>query len=212
MNKKLDLSLYLVLDPGMCGGIEGMAHTTRLAVENGVTVVQLRAEEYKKGQCYIAAKALMDVLASTSVPLIINNDVDIALAVNADGVHVGQKDLPPAIARKLLGPDKILGLSASNESEVLASAAENVDYLGIGPIYPTMSKKDAAPATGVDGLRHLVQIKTMPAVAIGGIHHGNLNDVMDTGVEGISVISAICGQSDIAGRTRELAAGLAKYR
>ena len=212
MKKKFDLSLYLVLDPIQCGGIDGLLQTTRLAVENGVTIVQLRADEFKKGEWYAAAKALKELLTATGVPLIINNEVDVALSVDADWVHIGQKDLPVCVARDLLGPDKILGLSTSNEAEVVASYAENVDYIGIGPVFPTTSKKNAPPDVGVNGLQHLAQIRQKPAVAIGGINLGNMEGVLACGVEGIAVVSAICGQPDIALASRNLAQGVLRYR
>lgn len=212
MKKKLDLSLYLVLDPGLCGGLEGMLRTTALAVENGVTLVQLRAVQANKGEWYIAAKALMELLAPASVPLIINNEVDVALAVNADGVHIGQDDLPPAVARDLLGRDKILGLSASDEREVVAASGQDVDYLGLGPVYPTTSKPDAAPAVGPDALRRLVRLAGKPTVAIGGINRCNLEEVMASGVGGVAVVSAICGQADVSGATRGLARKMREFR
>lgn len=213
MKKTLDLSLYLVLDPVQCGGIAGMLETTRLAVENGVTLVQLRADGCKKREWYAAAGKLMDLLAPTRVPLFINNEVDVALAVDADGVHIGQSDLPPAVVRKLLGRDKWLGLSASNEREVeTASVLEEVDYLGIGPVFPTTSKRDAPPDLGVNGLRNLVRRKGKPAVAIGGINAGNLDEVMATGIEGIAVVSALCGRADVGGIARGLAAKVKRYR
>lgn len=205
MKKKLDLSLYLVLDPDLCGGIKGMAQTARLAVENGVTAVQLRADQFKKGLFLEAALALKEVLADSPAPLIINNEIDVALAADADGVHIGQKDLPPKAARRLLGPGKYLGLSASNEAEVRAAPHGTVDYLGIGPVFPTTSKKDAPPVLGLEELARLAAIKGHPAVAIGGINAASAPLVMDCGVQGIAVVSAICGQPDPGRSSAELA-------
>ncbi|MEI7432417.1 MAG: thiamine phosphate synthase, partial [Betaproteobacteria bacterium] len=125
----IDLSLYLVLDPELCGGPAEMVRTARLAAENGATVVQLRAPQWKKRQWLETARELKAVLAPLGVPLIINDQVDVALAVDADGVHVGQADLPVAETRRLIGPGKILGLSVSN-AEQLAAVPEGVDYLG----------------------------------------------------------------------------------
>lgn len=206
MQKKLDLSLYLVLDPDLCGGIDGMVNTVKIAVDNGVTVVQLRAEhEFDRLDWYRAALALKIVLQDTPVPLIINDHVDIALAVDADGVHVGQRDLPVDVARKLIGVDKFLGLSISNQQQLERVNWQYVDYLGIGPVFPTTTKQDAAPAIELAELAKLNNLKRCPAVAIGGINLQNLTPILEMGIEGIAVVSAICGQPDIARSTKQLA-------
>lgn len=205
MQKQLDLTLYLVLDPVLCGGIAGMVQTTQVAVANGVTAVQLRSEQaYDRRDWYQAALALKEVLAETTVPLLINDQVDVAMAVQADGVHVGQSDLPVDVVRKLIGTEKLIGLSVSNASQMQSVPWEQVDYLGIGPIYPTNSKGDAAPVLGVEQLQKLVQSKQCPAVAIGGINRSNITQVMQTGIDGVAVISAICAQPDVGAATQQL--------
>lgn len=205
MQKQLDLTLYLVLDPVLCGGIAGMVQTTQLAVANGVTAVQLRSEQaYDRRDWYQAALALKEVLAETTVPLLINDQVDVAMAVQADGVHIGQSDLPVDVVRKLIGTEKLIGLSVSNASQMQSVPWEQVDYLGIGPIYPTNSKGDAAPVLGVEQLQKLVQSKQCPAVAIGGINRSNITQVMQTGIDGVAVISAICAQPDVGAATQQL--------
>lgn len=205
MQKQLDLTLYLVLDPVLCGGIAGMVQTTQVAVANGVTAVQLRSEQaYDRRDWYQAALALKEVLAETTVPLFINDQVDVAMAVQADGVHVGQSDLPVDVVRKLIGTEKLIGLSVSNASQMQSVPWEQVDYLGIGPIYPTNSKGDAAPVLGVEQLQKLVQSKQCPAVAIGGINRSNITQVMQTGIDGVAVISAICAQPDVGAATQQL--------
>lgn len=205
MQKHLDLSIYLILDPVLCGGIEGMLNTTRIAVENGVTAVQLRAEHpFNRNDWYHAALALKQLLMTTSVPLIINDNVDIALAADVDGVHVGQHDLPVSVVRKLIGNNKILGLSVSNEHELRGVPWSEVNYLGIGPIFPTTSKKNAAPALGVNKFSQLIRDKKCPAVGIGGINVTNICDVIKTGIDGVAVVSAICGQKDIKWATQQL--------
>ncbi|MDL2291275.1 thiamine phosphate synthase [Desulfovibrio sp. OttesenSCG-928-F20] len=209
MKKVLDLSLYLVLDPDLCGGIKGMVHTVSQAVDNGVTVVQLRADQFKKGRFLEAALAIKEILADRPVPLIINNEIDVALAADADGVHIGQKDLPPEFARRLLGPDKYLGLSTSNEEEVRAAPRKIVDYLGIGPVFPTTSKKDAPPVLGLEKLARLAALKEHPTVAIGGINADSARQVMACGVQGIAVVSAICGQAKPGQSSARLAQELA---
>lgn len=203
--KKLDLSLYLVLDPELCGGIDGMVKTTQIAVENGVTAVQLRSEsQFETKNWYIAALALKAVLKDTNVPLLINDHVDVALAVDADGVHIGQKDLPVDVVRDLIGPNKLLGLSISNLLQLKAVNWQKVDYLGIGPIFPTTTKQDAASALGLTTLTELNQLKQCPAVAIGGINLQNVAEVIKTNIEGVAVVSAICGQSNIQQATLQL--------
>lgn len=204
MLNPIDLSLYLVLDPELCGGSAAMVRTARVAAENGATVVQLRAPDWKKRQWLETAIELKAVLAPLGVPLIINDHVDVALAVDADGVHVGQDDLGVAETRRLIGPDKVLGLSVSNSAE-LAAVPAGVDYLGIGPVYPTGTKLDAAAATGVAEFRRLVAATALPVVAIGGINAGNLAPLYAAGTQGVAVVSAICGQVDPAGATALLA-------
>lgn len=195
----LDLSLYLILDPDRCGGITGMVDTAIQAVNQGVTVVQLRAESnWKKRQWYEAALALKQALLPLRIPLIINDQIDIALAVDADGVHIGQNDLPASVARRLLGPDKWIGLSISNQRQLEQVPFNLIDYLGIGPVFPTTSKPDADPAFGINQLKQLADRISCPCVAIGGISIDSVADVMSTGVNGIAVVSAICGQPDPA--------------
>lgn len=193
----VDLSLYLVLDPELCGGPAEMVQTARLAAENGATVVQLRAPGWKKRQWLATAIELKAALAPFGVPLIINDHIDVVLAVDADGVHIGQADLPVAETRRLIGPDKILGLSVSNADE-LAAVPPGVDYLGIGPVYPTGTKPDAAAATGLPLFSKLVATSRWPVVAIGGIGANNCGPLLAAGARGIAVVSAICGQDDPA--------------
>ena len=200
----LDLSLYLVLDPERCGSPAQMVETARLAAQNGASVVQLRAPGWKKRQWLATASELKRVLAPFAVPLIINDQVDIALAVDADGVHVGQDDLPVAVVRRLIGPQKWLGLSVSNALELAAVPPGLVDYLGVGPVYPTLTKSDAAPATGLATLTELVAATSLPVVAIGGVQLENCLSPLLAGAQGVAVVSAICGWDDSAHRTSVL--------
>ncbi len=202
--KPLDLLLYLVLDPDLCGGAEGMVRTARLAAENGATVVQLRAPNWKKRQWLATARELKSVLEPFGVPLIINDHIDIALAVDADGVHVGQDDMPVAEVRRLIGPDKWLGLSVTNAVQMAEVPYELVDYLGIGPVYPTGTKSDAAPVVGVSAFAELVAESRLPVVGIGGIQVGNCLPLVQAGAKGVAVVSAICGQEDPVRATKVL--------
>ncbi len=193
--KTFDLSLYLVLDPDLCGGAEGMLRTTEEALEGGVTIVQLRAPTWKKRALAACARDLLEILRPRGIPLIINDHAAVAAAVGADGLHVGQDDLSSADARRIIGPDMILGLSAGNVDEVRGVDPALVDYLGIGPVWATATKKDAGAAVGLEGLASLSAASPLPVVAIGGIGASNAADVMRTGVDGIAVVSAICGQA-----------------
>lgn len=219
MKKTLDLSLYLVLDPDLCGGAEGMVSTTLAAIQGGVTVVQLRAPTWKKRAVAECARELLRLMPA-SVPLVINDHADVARAVGAAGVHVGQKDLSPEDCRLIVGPDAIVGLSIANDDELsrlivdersriapddelsrpavddVSRFSPAVDYIGIGPVFPTGTKKDAAPVVGLEGLRRLLATAPVPAVAIGGISEVNARSVYETGVSGIAVVSAICGKND----------------
>lgn len=200
----LDLSLYLVLDPELCGGAGGMVRTAQIAAQNGASVVQLRAPGWKKREWLDCAVELKRVLAPFKVPLIVNDQVDVALAVDADGVHVGQDDLPVEAVRRLIGPHKWLGLSVSNAAELAAVPTAGVDHLGIGPVFATATKSDAAPATGLPLLAELCAASRLPVVAIGGIGLPNCAPTLRCGADGVAVVSAICGQSDVAASTRAL--------
>jgi len=178
-----------------------MVNTAHIAAQNGVTMVQLRAPRWKKRLWFETARLLKETLAPLGVPLIINDQIDVALAIDADGVHVGQDDLPPAVVRQLLGPGKLLGLSVANREQLAASDLVGVDYLGVGPIYATQTKLDAAPALGVDGFAELRRAIHLPTVAIGGIQASSCAPIITAGAQGVAVVSAICGQPDAAAAT-----------
>lgn len=192
----VNLTLYLVTDAAArCR--YGLLDTVRKAVDGGVTVVQYRSTDPHGGTCYREALPLRDFLASRSVPFIVNDRVDLAMALEADGVHIGQSDLPVPIVRDLIGPNKILGFSVSNAEELRAVDASMVDYLGIGPVFPTISKADAAPAVGLEGFAALAAEAPVPVVAIGGINRERAIQIRETGhAAGVAVISAICGADD----------------
>ncbi len=213
----IDVSLYLVLDPDLCGGMAAMVETAKIAAQNGATVVQLRAPNWKKGQWLQCAQQLKAVLAPLNVPLIINDHVDIALAVDADGVHVGQSDIPVQVVRQLIGPNKILGLSTNNlanvEQLLTPEIADCIDYIGVGPVYPTSTKKDASPViSSAEMAAMFASTGTLPAVAIGGIGRGKIAPLIAAGADGVAVVSAICGQADVALATRNLGAELQAAR
>jgi len=154
--------------------------------------VQLRDPDAKTGAFVELARALATLLRPAGIPFIVNDRVDVALAVGADGVHVGQRDMCPADVRRLIGPDAILGLSVTSPAQLASSDLSGVDYLGVGPICATRTKKDAATPIGVAGLRAVAALTALPIVAIGGIHAGNADEIIEAGADGVAVVSAIC--------------------
>jgi thiamine-phosphate diphosphorylase len=207
--RQLDFSVYLVTDTVQCGGPNGVVDTVRRAVAGGATAVQVRDPAASTRELAALAAAVREVLQGTGVPLIVNDRVDVALAVGADGVHVGQQDLDPVAARRLIGPGLHLGLSVSDSSQhraALALPAGTVDLLGVGPVRDTPSKTDAAPALGFGGLAAICAAGPLPCVAIGGLRTADAAAVRDCGAVGMAVISAICGQPDPAAAAAELLA------
>lgn len=204
MRTSPDLTLYLVLDPVLCGGSDGMAQTARQAAQAGVTCVQLRAPNWSTQALVDCGLKLKHVLSPYGVPLIVNNDVKAAEIIGASGVHVGQSDMNPRKARALLGKDAVIGLSITRYEEIGTLDPTVVDYAGVGPVYATSTKKDAAPAMGPDVLRRIIENLSVPVVAIGGIGVAQAPEMRCAGARGIAVVSAICGQRDIALATRTL--------
>lgn len=190
----IDLSLYLVTDTALCGH-RGVVRTVREAVDGGVTVVQVRDPAATGRGLYELVVSVRDALRYTDVPLLVNDRLDVALAAGADGVHLGQSDLPVEAARAVLGEHRVLGYSVSTSDE-LAGVPSGVDYLGVGPVVATPTKSDAADAIGVDGLRDLTTRANLPCVAIGGVHADNAAEIAATGVAGLCVVSEICAADD----------------
>jgi thiamine-phosphate pyrophosphorylase len=190
-----DLRLMLVTDAAMTAR-RGLLATVREAVMGGVTVVQLRDKDAPDDDLVALAVALRAELAPRGVPLIVNDRPAAAKAAGADGVHIGQEDGDPRAVRRLLGPGAILGLSVTKAAEVATVDADIVDYVGLGPVFSTATKADAAPPLGLDGLRSAGAMLPAPFVAIGGIDARNAGPVMAAGAAGIAVVSAICGASD----------------
>jgi thiamine-phosphate pyrophosphorylase len=193
--KRFDLSLYLVLDPDLCASI-GMVETARLAVAGGATMVQLRDKHGGTAKMIETGLALKKVLKGTGALLIVNDDVEAAIAIGADGLHIGQDDIGPAAARAMIGPDMILGLSVETEALAAAIDATIVDYAGIGPVFATPTKTDHKQPIGFDGLSKLVKAAPVPTVAIGGLKSEHVASVFVAGADGLAVVSAICGTPD----------------
>lgn len=188
--KPSDLLLYLVTDRPLALGRD-IDWIVREAVRGGATMVQLREKDCDTREFVELAVSLKKALEGTGVPLIINDRIDVALASDADGVHIGQSDMPYAIARKLLGPDKIIGLSVENMDDIVEANSLDVDYVGISPVYSTSTKTDTAAPFGLEGLRKAVELSVHPTVAIGGMNARTAADVIACGTDGIAVVSAI---------------------
>ncbi|GAA0062720.1 thiamine phosphate synthase [Clostridium sporogenes] len=192
----LNYELYLITDRRFLKGRE-LKKVVEDAILGGVTIVQVREKDVSTREFYNVAKEVKEVTDHYKVPIIINDRLDIAQAINAHGVHLGQKDMHLNIARRILGKDKIIGISVGNIKEALEAENNGADYLGIGTIFPTGSKKDVDAIIGIDGLSKIKNNISIPSVAIGGINKTNFKDVLNTGIEGISVISAILDEDDI---------------
>lgn len=192
---KFDLSLYLIADPDFCK-YHPLLDLVDLAVANGVSLVQLRSKTLEFVDLLEYARALQDLLVKRSVPLIINDHIEIAKTVAAAGVHLGQSDASIFTAREQLSAGSIVGLSVETLEHVQTAKAMPVDYLGVGPIFATNSKGDAAEPWGLDLLAQGVRQAAQPMVAIGGINATNSQQVMQTGVAGVAILSGICSAKD----------------
>ena len=188
---KRALAVYLVTDRPLCNGRD-LVDVVISGVNGGVTMVQLREKECDTAEFIELAMALKSQLSAKGVPLIINDRVDVALACDADGVHIGASDMPYAIARRLLGDDKIIGLSVESMEEVEKANELDVDYIGISPVFSTATKKDIKKPFELEGLSRAASISRHPVVAIGGIKVDNAEDVFLSGADGVAVVSAIC--------------------
>ena len=202
--KKDILKLYLITDEKALQ--QGpLTEAVKIALENGVTCLQYR-EKYKgPAEKMEEAKGLLEIAKAYEVPFIINDDIDLAIAINADGVHLGQGDMEAGEARQRLGIEKIIGVTAKTLAQAKAAEAAGADYIGVGAVFPTHTKSDAK-ALSMTALCEIVQGVDIPAVAIGGIHEKNAVQLLGSGVSGIAVVSGILSQGDIGAATRKLAA------
>jgi thiamine-phosphate pyrophosphorylase len=189
------LRLYLVTDQSCARG-RMLTDVVAAAVQGGVTCVQLREKQLNTRDFYAQAMLLKELLAPHHIPLVINDRIDVALACGAQGVHLGQGDMPVAQARRLLPPDVFIGWSVETMEDVARSASLSVDYLGVSPIHATPTKTDTQAPWGLDGLRKVRSATTLPLVAIGGIHAGNARAVLAAGADGLAVVSALCSAPD----------------
>lgn len=200
---KKDILLYLVTDRRWLKSGESLAEVVETALKNGVTCVQLREKEADYAEFFRLAKELKPVCQKYGVPFIINDNVDIALAVDADGVHVGQDDTAVTAARRLLGENKIIGTSVHNLAEAHKAVADGADYIGCGAVFGSSTKTDAG-FLGLKAFGEICKAVNIPVVAIGGICKENILQLSGTGTGGVAVVSAILAQSDKAQATQQL--------
>lgn len=204
MKPAIDYSIYLVTDEACLHG-RPLLKCVEEALAAGVTLVQYRAKAADGGVLYTEACRLKELCDKYSVPLIINDRLDITLAVGAAGVHLGQDDLPCAVARRLLGEDFIIGVSAHNPAEAVQAVSEGADYLGCGAVFGTATKHDVAKL-GLENLRAIRKAVAVPMVGIGGITADNYAEVLATGADGAAIVSGILAQDDIGAVVKKLVA------
>lgn len=197
------LRLYVVTDRALAQG-RSEVEVVRAALEGGATAIQLRGKDWSSRELYRVGRELRQLTREAGALFVVNDRLDIALAVEADGVHLGQEDLPLAEARRLAGPHLLIGITAETVEQGVAAQEEGADYLGTRAIFATPTKAYREPM-GLDELARLVQAVQIPVVAIGGIHAGNARQVLATGVAGLGVVSAVVAAEDVRAAAAELA-------
>ncbi len=202
MKIKIDYSIYLVTDRDLMS-TETLEEAVEQAIIGGCTLVQLREKDCSSLEFYNTAVKVKEITDKYNVPLLINDRLDIALAVDAAGVHVGQSDLPATVVRKIIGDDKIIGVSTGSLEQAVKAQKDGADYIGVGAMYATGTKKDAN-STSMEELKKIRENVSLPIVVIGGINKEKVKDFEGTGIDGLAIVSAIIAQSDIAEATKEL--------
>jgi len=199
----MDYSLYLVTDRKLAkhGDVSSVVNA---ALDGGTSVVQLRDKDASTREMIELGQKLRTVTERKGVPLLVNDRVDVALAIKADGVHVGQDDMPVGMVRKLVGADMIIGMSAGTVEEAVQAESDGADYLGVGAVYATSSKSDAGDPIGTQALKAIVDSVSIPVVAIGGINGKNAHECITQGAAGVAVISAIVSADDSSGASSSL--------
>lgn len=200
---EIDYTLYLCTDRELMS-TDTLEDAVEQAIKGGCTLVQLREKDCSSLEFYETAKKIRKITKKYNIPLIINDRVDIALAVDADGVHVGQTDLPAEVVRHIIGEDKIVGVSVANLSEAKQAAADQADYLGVGAMYPTDTKANARHVT-IEELKELRSAVNVPIVVIGGINQKTLHSFKGIGVDGLAVVSAVISAENIEQAAHDMA-------
>jgi thiamine-phosphate pyrophosphorylase len=209
--REFDLGVYLITDRTRCGP-RGVEEVVRAAIDNGATFVQLRDKNVDARPMLALGRKLLALLRPAGIGLVVNDRIDVAQVLDADGVHIGQQDIPYPEARRLLGPAKIIGVSVGSEAEARKAASWDVDYVGVGPVYATATKPDAGIALGPDETARLAGISGHRAVAIGGIDSASAATLYAAGLEGVAVISAICSAPDPGAAARRLVRLMQEHR
>lgn len=199
------LTLYAVTDRAWLRPGQTLAEACAAALDGGATFMQLREKQLDRAQILAEAGKLRALCAAHHVPFVVNDSIELALAAGADGVHLGQSDLPGRDVRALVGPDRILGISAGTVAQAVAAEKAGADYIGVGAVFPTGTKADAKPMP-MDLLRDICAAVSIPAVAIGGIGQGNIGQLAGTGVAGVAVVSAIFAAADPEAAARRMRA------
>lgn len=202
MKPKIDYSIYLVTDRDLMS-TKTLEEAVEEAIKGGCTLVQLREKECSSLDFYTTAINIKRITDKYKVPLLINDRLDIALAVDAAGVHIGQSDLPCSVVRKIVGDDKIIGVSAGTLENAIKAENDGADYIGVGAMYATGTKKDAKH-TSMDELKKIRENIDIPIVVIGGINKERIKDFKNTDIDGLAIVSAIISQKDIYAATNEL--------
>ena len=205
MRPEMDYSLYVCTDRDIMT-TDTLEEAVELAIKGGATIIQLREKDCTSREFYELALSIKDITDAYEVPLIINYRLDIALAVHADGVHLGQSDIPVQVARNVMGPNCIVGATANTLEKAKEAWQSGADYLGVGDVFGSATKNDTKPVE-LKELKKICDTVKIPVVAIGGISKKNIHLLKDTGVAGVAVISAVLGQTDITAAAEELISG-----
>lgn len=203
MNNIREWNIYLVTDRNLSLG-RSLSEICVAAINGGVSVIQIREKSLDSRTFFQEAMAVRDLMRNSRIPLIINDRIDIALAVEADGVHLGQSDIPLREARDILGPDRIIGWSVESPEDIRSQEASIADYLAVGPIFFTSTKSDISQPWGIEGMRSARSITDKPLVAIGGLSESNIRDVVDAGADCVALVSAIVSAHDVKSTTKML--------
>ena len=199
----MNYDLYIITDQRISHG-KSHLEVAEAALAGGATVIQFRDKEMKDSEAVVACREIYKLTKKKGVSFIVNDRVEVAKAVDADGVHLGQEDMSFSSARKILGKEKIIGISVETVEQALKAVEGGADYLGVGPIYPTATKPDAGKVLGIARLKEIRESVNIPIVAIGGINENNLEEVLKAGVDGVAVISAVVSAPDITEACRKL--------
>ena len=197
------LKLYLVTDPHLCASF-GLLNTVSAAIKGGITMIQMRDKEASTKERIEIGRELKKILKHTEIPLIVNDDIEAAVAIGADGIHVGQSDERTIEVRNKIGKEKIVGLSCETTQDARDADPALVDYIGISPVFPTKTKLDFNSHIGLDGVSDIVNATSLPSVAIGGLKREHCSEIFIRGCKGMAVVSAICGKEDPCKETKLL--------